>query len=105
MEKITLEEATVRMKAQGSEDIMGALFECPRCKLAQSGNDLVRVGAGKDLEEINGFLGFSCIGRWAEDEGCDWTLGGLFQVHGLEIDGRPTFRILTKEEAEEHNGR
>jgi len=32
-------------------------------------------------EKALGYLGFSCIGRFDEKRGCDWTLGGFFQMH------------------------
>ena len=81
-------------------DIMSVEFICPSCKKVQTGNDLISVGAGKDLEEVNGYLGFSCLGRWNKDRGCDWTLGGLFHIHELEIISdedetkkRPCFKL------------
>lgn len=35
---------------------------------------------------------YSCIGRWVKGRGCNWTLGGLFQIHETEVvneDGKP----------------
>ncbi len=59
-------------------------FICPRCKTPQGAEDLIAVGVEK--EKIGDYLGFSCIGRWTKDKGCDWTLGGLFKIHTLEIE-------------------
>ncbi|MCG8430998.1 MAG: hypothetical protein MJA29_07485 [Candidatus Omnitrophica bacterium] len=59
-------------------------FKCPRCGTAQSGDDLVRAGLSD--EEAQKQMGFSCIGRTDKKKGCDWTLGGLFQIHKIEIE-------------------
>lgn len=66
-------------------DIMSVEFICPKCKTIQTGKDLIEAGAGKDFDEVNKYLGFSCVGRFTETKGCDWTLGGLFSIHTLEI--------------------
>lgn len=60
-------------------------FLCPNCGTLQSANDLIKSGAGKDFTEIAPYLGFSCIGRWDNSKGCDWSLGGLFRIHELEV--------------------
>ena len=78
--------------------IMDVEFICPACETIQTGHDLVEAGAGKDYDEVNGLLGFSCIGRFNNKaKGCDWTLGGLLQLHTLELtdghDTRPCFEI------------
>ncbi len=85
-------------------------FVCPICGTAQSAEDLVAVGVPK--EKVGSYIGFSCVGRWTEagphkrndtpGKGCDWTLGGLFRLHKLEIeDGkgemRPHFELAPKE--------
>lgn len=60
-------------------------FSCPVCKTPQSMVDLVEVGVDKD--KVQNYIGFSCIGRFTDTKGCDWTLGGLFQIHTLEVIG------------------
>jgi hypothetical protein len=76
-------------------DAMGWKFVCPRCETEQSAADF--KAAGVPRERLDGQLAFSCIGRHTDKKGCDWTLGGLFQIHTLEvlIDGkpRPTFEF------------
>ena len=62
-----------------------ATYLCPQCGTLQSFNDLKKAGAGKTTEDICRVLAFSCIGRWDNSKGCDWTLGGLFQIHELEV--------------------
>lgn len=69
-------------------------YKCPVCGTIQCVEDFIKAGVPK--EEIDGTIGFSCIGRFTKEMGCDWTLcdwklGGLLQLHELEIateDGR-----------------
>ncbi len=84
MKTMTLDEFKGAIKSQGVP-IVDVTFQCPRCKLLQSANDLIKAGAGKNMGEVEKYLGFSCVGRWDDSKGCDWTLGGLFQLHKLEV--------------------
>lgn len=115
MRKITMDEFHGELKAQGvPRDHLA--FKCPRCGTIQSADDLIRAGAGADFDVVEKYLGFSCVGRWrggasglgdkADARGCDWTLGGLFQLHKLAVvvDGRehPRFEPATPDEAQAH---
>jgi len=93
MEKISpvKERRTIKIEdwmAEGEKrfgkDIKQWKFICPSCKTVQTAQDLLDAGVKKD--DIDGYLGFSCIGRFAKDKGCNWTLGGLFQIHTFEIE-------------------
>lgn len=85
-------------------------FVCPACGTVQSIQQLFDAGLSQD--EVHGAMAFSCIGRFTGqddagiaakqrgekwDKGCNWTLGGLFQIHTLEVDiggcKRPAFEI------------
>lgn len=93
---MTLEEFHEAMKSQGVS-IEQVTFQCPKCKTLQSANDLIAAGAGKNLNEVEKYLGFSCIGRFSKNKGCDWTLGGLFKIHELEViteDGKRHPRFM-----------
>jgi len=88
---MTLDEYQDAILQQRQGRIEDVTFQCPRCETLQSAQDLIDAGAGKSLDEVEGFLAFSCVGRWDKSRGCDWTLGGLFQIHRLEVvtpDGR-----------------
>ncbi|MDE2087997.1 MAG: hypothetical protein KGI63_12270 [Xanthomonadaceae bacterium] len=93
---------------------------CPICQTVQSATDLIRAGAGATMDEVERYLGFSCVGRWTnagpfhsskrrrapEQRGCDWTLGGLFRLHRLEVvadDGKhhPRFEVASPEQAQQ----
>ena len=104
METITEEEFLERVKSQGVP-MEQVTFECPHCKTLQSMEDLVEAEAGETLQDVNKYIGFSCIGRFNPPNGggCDWTLGGLFQIHELLVkypDGgeRPWFLPKKREE-------
>jgi len=84
MQTMTVEEFQASMKAQGVP-FQDVKFVCPNCKTKQSANDLIKAGAGKDMDEVESVLAFSCIGRFDDKQGCDWTLGGLFRIHELEV--------------------
>ena len=119
MEKITLEEFLERLKNQKVDKREDYAFKCPMCGTIQSAKDLIKAGAGKDFDEVEKFLGFSCIGRFTgkgtppsrlkrDYQGCNWTLGGLFQCHELEVttpDGEKhaRFEPATPEEAQRHS--
>lgn len=103
------------LKAQGVPRDHLALI-CPRCRTVQSAADLIAAGAGSDFEAVERYLGFSCVGRFTgagsprrEPDGklCNWTLGGLFQLHELVVvtdDGErhPRFMPATPEQAKAH---
>ena len=94
--QMTLDEYLAKLKEQGvkKEEL---LFICPSCQTMQCAKDLIEAGAGKDFEGVEKYLGYSCVGRWSKDKGCNWTLGGLFQIHELEVitpDGEKHPRFL-----------
>lgn len=98
---VTLEEFIRQLKSQDL-DQEDAVFICPVCKTPQSAADLIAAGAGENFDSVETYLGFSCVGRWLNagsgltpkgkvkkkepaSYGCNWTLGGLFQLHELEV--------------------
>lgn len=85
MKTATLEEFHAALKAQGKDRIEDVTFKCPKCGTLQSAQDLIDAGAGADMEAVEKYLAFSCVGRWSEDKGCNWTLGGLFKIHQYEV--------------------
>jgi len=115
MTSMTLDEFHAACKAQApSHDQI--VFRCPACKTLQTARDLIAAGAGKDFDEVEPYLAFSCVGRFTgaesprrEPDGkpCNWTLGGLFSIHTFEVitpDGKshPRFELASPEEAVEH---
>lgn len=117
--RYTLEEWRAAIKAQGAPKIELVCFKCPMCKTIQCAADLIAAGAGADLDDVEGYLGFSCVGRFSgagasrkkpDGKPCDWTLGGLFQLHETEVelpDGSvyPRFALATPGEAAAHIAR
>jgi len=115
MLKMTIPEFHAALKAQGvpRNDVA---FKCVMCGKVQSMSDFIAVG--RTPEEAERQIGFSCIGRWTggkpaiskeatQETGCDWTLGGLFSLHTMEVideDGKahPRFQLASQEEAQAH---
>jgi hypothetical protein len=121
VEQITVEELHARFKAQGVSAREHVAVVCPICATVQSMTSLIRAGGQPD--KVENSLGFSCEGRitgagpWPsskdrsakarkrrEVRGCDWSLGGLFRIHKLEVmsDGKahPFFELATPEQAQ-----
>lgn len=113
--QITVEQLHAELQAQGVSAREHYAFRCVCCGTIQSGASLIRAGAGATFEEVEKWVGFSCVGRFTgagprkkgapPGRGCDWTLGGLFTIHKLEImtpDGKACalFELATAEEAQ-----
>lgn len=110
---MTLAEFHAACKAQApSHDLI--VFRCPACKTLQTARDLIAAGAGANFDEVERYLAFSCVGRFTgaasprkapDGQPCNWTLGGLFQIHTFEVitpdgDAHPRFELATREEAD-----
>lgn len=100
---ITLDEFHAEIRAQGTSRLEDVTFKCPSCGMLQSAQDLIDAGAGANLDEVERYLAFSCVGRFDSTKGCDWTLGGLLTIHRLEVvtpDGQhhPRFEPVPRTE-------
>jgi hypothetical protein len=126
IETITIEELHARFKAQGVSAREHLAFKCVICGTVQSMASLIAAGCAADKAES--LVGFSCEGRltgagaWPSNKkkdaksvarrkvrGCDWTLGGLFRLHHIEVTGtdgkpQPIFDLATPEEAQALQG-
>lgn len=113
IEQITIDELHARFKAQGVSAREHIAFKCVICGTVQSMALLAKAGVPADKQES--YVGFSCVGRftnagaWKKNDkpgrGCDWTLGGLFRLHKLEVlnaegKAQPIFEIAIAEEAQ-----
>ena len=56
-------------------------FKCPSCGEVQTGQEFI----DNNVDDPIGKFYFSCTGRWVDGRGCNWTLGGLFQIHNVEV--------------------
>lgn len=117
---LTLAEFRQRLMDQGVAPVDMA-FICPICGTIQSALDFIAAGAGKTFDEVGKYVAFACVGRSngagpfikkakPPKFGCDWSLGGLFQLHQLEVvteDGthHPRFMPATPAEAQAHRDR
>lgn len=116
---MTLDEFQAALRAQGVPSIEDCAFICPRCSCIQSARDFIAAGAGTSLDDVERYVGFSCVGRFTgagsarkdpDGKPCNWTLGGLFTIHRLEVvtpDGRkhPRFELASPEQAQQHAAR
>lgn len=117
MVTMSIPEFHAALKAQGVSGREHLAFRCPICGTIQSGADLMRATGKSSFDDVEKWLGFSCVGRftgageWKRGQpagkGCNWTLGGLFQVHKLEVIdekgvSHARFEIATPEEAQAH---
>lgn len=115
VETITVGELHARFKAQSVSARRFIAVKCPICGTVQNMQSLIAAGAGETEDAVERFIGFSCVGRWTNagehkrgtppGKGCNWTLGGLFQLHKLavQVEGedkpRPYFEVATPAEA------
>jgi len=84
MKTYTHEEWLDEAERRFGDDPRDWLFVCPRCKTEQCAWDFYEAGVkGSTIDKV---LAFSCIGRFTDGKGCDWTLGGLFQIHEVEVE-------------------
>jgi hypothetical protein len=117
MRRITLQQFQEELIGQGVWSSDHFAFRCPMCGTIQSAADLIAAGAGADFDAVQKYLAYSCVGRFTGKKlhadsrrdavGCDWTLGGLFRTHVLEVideDGgiHPRFEPATPVDAQAH---
>jgi len=79
--EISLDEWKAEGVEKFGEVVADWVFECPACHETQTMRDFVDA----EVKNPDTVFYFSCIGRWAEGRGCDWTLGGLLQIHKTEV--------------------
>lgn len=104
--QISLEQFHAEIKAQKAPSREDITFICPMCGTHQSARDLIEAGAGQTFDDVEKYLGFSCVGRFTnagsprkkpDGKACNWTLGGIFRLHKLEViaDGQhhPRFEV------------
>lgn len=113
VKELTLEQFHQALRAQQVERQHLAL-KCPMCDTVQSAASLINAGAGKTFDDVDGYLGFSCVGRFLgapsprkkpDGKPCNWTLGGFLQTHTVCVvtpDGErhARFEPATQQEAQ-----
>jgi len=81
MKKMTLTEWKAEATRRFGNDPYKWKFKCTSCGHVQCAEDFKGL-----VEDPMSVMFFSCLGRFKDDVGCNWTLGGLFQMHTLEVD-------------------
>lgn len=80
-QQINHEDWLAEAKKRFGDNPLDWRFQCPRCKETQSAREFHE----EKIRGVDRKVYFSCIGRWVEGRGCDWTLGGLLQIHAMEV--------------------
>ncbi|MGK9367567.1 VVA0879 family protein [Melioribacter sp. Ez-97] len=83
MKQMKIKEYIDLLRARHGEKIENWKVICPICKCEQTVQDF--LDAGIDMKDVFNYFGYSCIGRFSEAKGCDFSLGGLFPIHNVEI--------------------
>lgn len=81
MKKLRFAEWKEIAETKFGEDMRNWKFKCCSCGQSQTLQDFLDAKIENSEEKFF----FSCIGRWVKDRGCDWTLGGLLQIHETEV--------------------
>ena len=101
MKKLSFEEWKDKAIELFGKDSKDWRFVCPSCGHIQSVKSVLEHNPSLDPNNIQNWINYNCEGRYNEGEGCDWTLGGLFKIHKLEIIylGKeiPSFEFVKKE--------
>ena len=118
-QRLTLSEYMMACANQGVKRPEDVAVVCPSCGTVQSTRDFIAAGVAKDPQEVEMYVGTACIGRFngasrtptgqVEGKGCGWMVGGMLQIHTLEVvtpDGNvyPRFALATPEQARAHEG-
>lgn len=59
-------------------------FRCPQCGHVQSIASVKEHDTEPNRDNFT-WITFSCEGRFVPGFGCNWTLGGLFKIHTVEV--------------------
>jgi hypothetical protein len=60
-------------------------FACVACGHRQSRASVLERNKQLKADDVSCWVFMACEGRYTEGVGCDWTLGGLFKLHTLEV--------------------
>lgn len=83
LKKLSIDEWTKEGEKLFGKDKKTWQFKCVQCGNVQTYHDFEKLG----IESPEHYVHFSCIGRFNEKKtGCDWTLGGLFTIHKVEVE-------------------
>lgn len=68
-------------------------FKCPACGHVQSIESVIEHDKTMKPGRVSEWIYYNCEGRHNPRYGCDWTLGGIFTIHRLEVDGVRSFEF------------
>lgn len=78
---IYYEDWLKELKTRFGDDHKKWAFKCPSCNNIQTAQDFI----DNKIEDPKNKVYFNCIGRYVKGKGCDWSLGGLLQIHKVSV--------------------
>lgn len=69
------------LRSRFGTDAKNWAFKCPSCGNIQTAKDFI----DNNVEDPQNKVFYNCIGRYVKGIGCDWTLGGLFQINKVSV--------------------
>jgi hypothetical protein len=78
---IDYDEWIIELHQRFGDDPEKWAFKCPNCGNIQTAQDFLN----HMIEFPKSKVYNSCIGRYVDNIGCNWTLGGLFQIHKTSV--------------------
>lgn len=86
MRRLSYEDWIKKAKELFGKDSYNWRFKCASCGHIQSINSMLEHNPLLKAKDFENSIYFNCEGRTNEGYGCDWSLGGLFHVHKLEVE-------------------
>ena len=83
MRTLTHDEWHARGRELYGDDPRKWRFRCVACGNIQSHESVTE--RNPRIGDTSRWIYYACEGRHTDGVGCDWTLGGLFKVHKLEV--------------------
>ncbi len=77
------------------------VFRCPSCGSTQTYQDF--LDAGLTEEKADGVFYFSCLGRWDDRYGCNYTSGGLLNITPQRVITSEGNEVSVFEFADKHD--
>ena len=99
--QMTYREWVRQTKLLFGEDSSKWRFKCPSCGHVQSIESIREHDPSLKIDDVAQWIQYHCEGRTNKGQGCDWSLGGLFHIHTLEIitdgESHPSFEFAEVE--------
>ena len=78
---VNYEDWLTELKKRFGNDAKNWAFKCPSCGNIQTANDFIK----HKIDEPESKVYYNCIGRYVKGVGCDWSLGGFFNINKVSV--------------------